>query len=52
MKKSKHGSFSLGQKVESKQRNIKGRVTKLFDIALIEIDGHVCFIDNCKVVDD
>ncbi|GEM_PF-6279468 len=52
MKKSKHGSFSLGQKVESKQRNIKGKVTKIFDNALLEIDGHLCFIDSCKAVDD
>ena len=48
MSKSKHGTFSLGQKVEPTQRKITGKVTKLFGNALIEIDGHLCFIDNCK----
>lgn len=48
MSKSKHGSFSLGQKATSTQRKITGKVTKLFKDALIEIDGHLCFIDNCK----
>lgn len=49
-KKSKHGTFSLGQKVISikGKEKVYGEVTSLFDNALIEINGHLCFIDNCK----
>lgn len=50
MNKSKFGTFSLGQKVIAKQgkRKFTGTVTKLFEMPIIEVSGHLCFIDRCK----